>query len=87
DGNGAPGETEPPPFSVGETLKAAVTAFAVVVAFVFSDWPRETVALTAAGVLLLSRRVSSKSLLHEVDGELILLIMGLFVVNAGLSAT
>lgn len=87
DGNGAPGATEPPPFSVGETLKAAITAFVVVVAFVFSDWPRETVALTAAGVLLLSRRVSSKSLLHEVDGELILLIMGLFVVNAGLSAT
>jgi Na+/H+ antiporter NhaD/arsenite permease-like protein len=87
DGNSAPGATEPPPFSVGETLKAAITAFVVVVAFVFSDWPRETVALTAAGVLLLSRRVSSKSLLHEVDGELILLIMGLFVVNAGLSAT
>lgn len=77
----------PPPFSLGETLKAAVTAIVVVGAFVFSDWPRETVALTAAGFLLLSRRVSSKSLLQEVDGDLILLIMGLFVVNAGLAAT
>ncbi len=78
---------EPPPFSLGETLKAAVTAVVVIAAFIFSDWPRETIALAAAGFLLLSRRVSSKSLLHEVDGELILLIMGLFVVNAGLSAT
>lgn len=77
----------PPPFSLGETLKAAFTAIIVVFAFIFSDWPRETVALTAAGFLLLSRRISSKSLLHEVDGELILLIMGLFIVNAGLAAT
>ena len=71
----------------GEDPGAAFTAIIVVFAFIFSDWPRETVALTAAGFLLLSRRISSKSLLHEVDGELILLIMGLFVVNAGLSAT
>jgi len=87
DGKGATGAPEPPPFSLGETLKAAFAAIVVVLAFVFSDWPRETVALTAAGFLLLSRRVSSKSMLEEVDGELILLIMGLFVVNAGLSAT
>lgn len=86
-GNVVAGTTEPPPFSLGETLKAAATAIVVVVAFVFSDWPRETVALTAAGFLLLSRRVSSKSLLREVDGELLLLIMGLFVVNAGLAGT
>ena len=30
-------------------LKAAVTAVAVILAFIFSDWPRETIALTAAG--------------------------------------
>lgn len=79
--------SEPPPFSLGETLKAAVTAVAVILAFIFSDWPRETIALTAAGFLLLSRKVSSRSLLHEVDGDLLLLVIGLFVVNAGLSAT
>ena len=87
DGKRLGDATEPPPISWGETAKAAVTALVVVVAFIFSDWPRETIALTAAGFLLLSRRVSSKSLLQQVDGELILLIMGLFVVNAGLSST
>jgi len=87
NGKAAGNAAAPPPFSLGETLKAAFTAIVVILAFVFSDWPREIVALTAAGFLMLSRRVSSKSLLHEVDGELILLIMGLFVVNAGLSAT
>jgi len=87
DSKAAASAPAPPPFSLGETIKASVTAIAVIIAFIFSNWPRETVALIAAGFLLLSRRVSSKSLLEEVDGELILLIMGLFIVNAGLSAT
>jgi Na+/H+ antiporter NhaD/arsenite permease-like protein len=75
------------PFSLPETIKAAVVALAVVVAFIFSPWPRELIALTAAGVLLLSRRVSSTDMLKQVDGDLILLIMGLFVVNAAVSNT
>ncbi|MFZ3483004.1 SLC13 family permease [Sphingomonas sp. 3-13AW] len=78
---------EPPSFSLVETIKATVTALVVIIAFIFSDWPREIIALTAAGFLLISRKVSSKSVLQQVDGELILLVMGLFVVNAGLSAT
>ncbi|WP_127752985.1 SLC13 family permease [Devosia sp. 1566] len=75
------------PFSVGETAKAVLVALAVVIAFIFSPWPRELIALTAAGLLLLSRRVSSRDMLKEVDGDLLLLIMGLFVVNAAVSAT
>lgn len=59
----------------------------VVVALIFSTWPRETIALTAAGFLPLSRRISSKDMLKQIDGDLILLIMGLFVVNAAVSAT
>lgn len=75
------------PFSLFETLKATVVALAVVLAFVLSDWPRELIALTGAGVLLISRKISSSDMLKQVDGDLILLIMGLFVVNAALSAT
>jgi len=78
---------EPRPFSAGETIKALATALAVVLAFVFTDWPREVVALTAAGFLMVSRQVASKDLLQQVDGELLLLIMGLFVVNAAMAAT
>jgi Na+/H+ antiporter NhaD/arsenite permease-like protein len=78
---------EPAEFSLAETLKAALVAIAVIIAFIFSDWPRELVALSGAGLLLLSRKVSSKDMLKHVDGNLILLIVGLFVVNAAFATT
>ncbi|MBP7243237.1 SLC13 family permease [Amaricoccus sp.] len=70
-----------------ETLKAAAVTFAVVLAFVFTDWSRDLVALGAAAFLLVNRQVASGDLLKNVDGNLILLLMGLFVVNAALAAT
>lgn len=78
---------EPTPFSMFETIKAGIVALAVVLAFIFSDWPRELIALSAAGILLINRKISSNDMLKHVDGDLILLIMGLFVVNAALAAT
>lgn len=72
---------------VMETIKAMAVTFAVVMAFIFSPWPRELIALAAAGVLLVNRRISSSDMLKHVDGNLILLIMGLFVVNAALAMT
>ena len=60
---------------------------AVVAAFVFTDWPRMQVALAGAAVLLLNRRIASSDLLRAVDGDLLLLLMGLFVVNAAFAAT
>jgi hypothetical protein len=38
-----------------ETAKAALVTFTVIIAFVFSDWPRELIALSAAGLLLINR--------------------------------
>jgi Na+/H+ antiporter NhaD/arsenite permease-like protein len=74
-----------PPFDRWQTAKAAaVTAFAVA-AFLFTAWPREIVALGAAGVLLLSRRTSSREMLGLVDWHLLVLFMGLFVVNHALA--
>lgn len=70
-----------------ETIKAGVVTAVVIVAFIFSDWPRELIALTAAGVLLINRQISSADMLKQVDGNLLLLIMGLFVVNAALAGT
>ena len=51
------------------------------------DWPREQVALGAGGVLLLNRTISSTDMLKHVDGNLILLLIGLFIVNAALAQT
>ena len=74
-------------FNHWETGKAIVVTVGVVAAFVFSPWPREIIALTAAGLLLLNRSISSSDMLKDVDGNLLLLIIGLFVVNAALANT
>lgn len=70
-----------------ETLKAAVVTAVVIAAFVFSTWPRELIALSAAAVMLVNRRVSSKQVMGTVDGNLLILLAGLFVVNAALAQT
>ncbi|MFT0860918.1 SLC13 family permease [Ancylobacter sp. G4_0304] len=77
----------PTPLDRWETTKAAVVTLAVIAGFVFSDISRELVALTGAGLLLLNRRISSHDMLKHVDGDLLVLIIGLFVVNAALAAT
>lgn len=70
-----------------ETTKAGVITFAIIFCFIFTDIPKETIALTAAGLLLINRSISSNDMLKLVDGNLLLLIMGLFVVNAALANT
>ncbi|MBB3809617.1 SLC13 family permease [Pseudochelatococcus contaminans] len=80
-------EHKPHKLKVHEVIKASVVTVAVIAAFVFSDWPRELIALAAAGLLLINRKISSTDMLAHVDGNLLMLIMGLFVVNAALAAT
>jgi Na+/H+ antiporter NhaD/arsenite permease-like protein len=70
-----------------ETAKTAVVAIVVIGLFIFSDLPRELVAMGGAGILLVSRKISSHDMLKHVDGDLLLLIMGLFIVNAAVSST
>jgi Na+/H+ antiporter NhaD/arsenite permease-like protein len=74
-------------FSRWETAKAATVTAAIVAAFVFSDWPRELIALAGAGLLLMNRRIASADMMKHVDGSLLLMLMGLFIVNAALAAT
>jgi len=72
---------------VWETAKAGVITFAIIFCFIFTDISKEIIALTAAGLLLINRSISSNDMLKLVDGNLLLLIMGLFVVNAALANT
>lgn len=74
-------------FNQGETIKATIVAVAVIIAFIFTDWPHMLVALAGASVLLISRRMASANLLHHVNGDLLVLLFGLFVVNATLTST
>lgn len=75
------------PFDRLETLKAGLVTLAVVAAFVLTDWPHMLVALAGAAVLLVNRSIASRDMLGRVDGDLLLLLMGLFVVNAAVAAT
>ena len=70
-----------------QTAKGLTIASAVLLCFVFTSWPREVVALTGAGVLLMSRKLHSRHMLGLVDWELLVLFMGLFVVNHALQKT
>jgi Na+/H+ antiporter NhaD/arsenite permease-like protein len=70
-----------PPFNRWQSLKGIVVLAIMVGLFLFSPWPREVVALAAAGVLLLSRKMASYEMLGLVDWHLLVLFAGLFIVH------
>ncbi|GIW94050.1 MAG: transporter [Pirellulaceae bacterium] len=72
---------EPPPFLKWQTAKGVVVLAALMLAFLCGPWPRDVVALAAAGVLLLSRKVASYRYIELVDWNLLILFIGLFIVN------
>lgn len=85
-------QREPPdlqirPFSPWQTGKAFAVLIVLVAVFLFGPWPREIVALAAAGVLLTSRSMHSRDMLQLVDWQLLVLFAGLFVVNYALLQT
>lgn len=71
-------------FNNWQTAKGVAVLTALVAAFLFAPVPREAAALTAAGLLLLSRRTASRDILGLVDWNLLVLFVGLFVVNHAL---
>jgi Na+/H+ antiporter NhaD/arsenite permease-like protein len=72
---------EPVPFDRWQTAKGVLLLTIVVGAFLFTSLPRDVIALTAAGVLLLSTRMASREMVGLVDWHLLVLFGGLFVVN------
>lgn len=70
-----------------QTVKGLSVVAAVFVLFLSASLPREVVALTAAGILMMSRRLHSHKMLGLVDWQLLVLFVGLFVVNHGLVQT
>jgi Na+/H+ antiporter NhaD/arsenite permease-like protein len=70
-----------------QTAKGLAVAGALVAVFLFTHWPREVAALVGAGLLLMSRKLHSREMLGQVDWELLILFIGLFVVNRGFADT
>jgi Na+/H+ antiporter NhaD/arsenite permease-like protein len=84
----APHEVVAPPFDRWQSAKAlSVTLVLIVVFLGFERVPRHGVALAAAGVLLLSRRMASRETLALVDWQLLVLFIGLFIVNGAFART
>ena len=77
----------PPPADRWQSAKGIGVAAAVFLLFLFAPLPREVVALTAAGVLMMSRKLHSHKMLGLVDWQLLVLFVGLFVVNHALDKT
>jgi Na+/H+ antiporter NhaD/arsenite permease-like protein len=67
--------------------KGLVLTIAAMAAFVWGAWPRDLVALAAAGIVLTGRRFHSRDMLGLVDWQLLVLFVGLFVVNGALADT
>ncbi|HXF16923.1 MAG TPA: anion transporter [Burkholderiales bacterium] len=83
-----PAHLEPAPrIDRWQTAKGLSVATVVFVLFLVAPLPREVVALTAAGVLMMSRKLHSRKMLGLVDWQLLVLFMGLFVVNHALEKT
>lgn len=69
------------PFNAWQTVKGLVLIAVLMALFLVGPFPRDHVALAAAGILLMSRRMASRELLGLVDWHLLVLFAGLFVVN------
>lgn len=80
-------DDDPPPFDRWQTFKGLTVAAVLLLAFLFTSWPREAVALVGAGILLTSRRLHSRRMLGLVDWPLLVLFVGLFVVNHAFQQT
>ncbi len=55
--------------------------------FFVAGWPVPKVALVAGALLLLTRRVKPQKVYHEIDWQLLVMFIGLFIVIAGVEKT
>ncbi len=78
------------PFNRWRTTKGLGVLLILVVLFVVTPLPHYLVAMTGAGLLLCSRMLPSRNVLNDVNWQLLVLFIGLFVVvgafsNSGLA--
>lgn len=75
------------PLDRWQSFKGLVMAALLFGLFLSYDGPRDLLALGAAGILLLSRKLHSNMMLGLVDWQVLLLFIGLFIVNAAFEQT
>ncbi|MBF0550044.1 MAG: anion transporter [Deltaproteobacteria bacterium] len=75
------------PLNSWQTTKGSIILLALIGAFLAAPWPRDILALTAAGALLCSRRMQSREMLGLIDWQLLVLFLALFVVNYAMKSS
>ncbi len=70
-----------------QSTKALIITGCLFILFLTAPFPRDIMALGAAGILLLSRKMHSRHMLGLVDWQLLVLFCGLFVINHALQQT
>ena len=83
----SPRVAQVPSLDVAQLRKGLCVLLALVLVLLVSPLPQAVAALAAGGILLVSRRTASRDLLGQVDVQLLLLFIGLFVVHAAFEAT
>jgi Na+/H+ antiporter NhaD/arsenite permease-like protein len=71
-----------PKYDPQQSAKALILTAALIILF-FTSIPREVTALTVAGIILCSRKMTTRSILGLVDWHLITLFCALFIVVQG----
>tara|TARA_R110002095_G_scaffold214531_1_gene206715 strand:- start:34529 stop:35293 length:765 start_codon:yes stop_codon:yes gene_type:complete len=74
-------------FDRWQTAKGVLILTALIGCFVFAPWPRELLALGAAGILLMSRKFYTRKVMGLVDWPLLVLFISLFIVNESFQLT
>lgn len=64
-----------------QSWKGGIVILVLVFLFILTNLPRDRLALMAAGFLLLSRKMTSQTMLSFIDWQLLVLFIGLFIVN------
>jgi Na+/H+ antiporter NhaD/arsenite permease-like protein len=82
-----PGDEDLTSWSSWQSTKALFITGILFVVFLFTPLPRDIVSMSAAGLLLLSRKMHSRHMLGLVDWQLLVLFCGLFVVNCAFMGT
>lgn len=74
-------------FDRWQTGKGVLILVVLIGCFVFAPWPRELLALGAAGILLMSRKFYTRKVMGLVDWPLLVLFISLFMINESFELT
>ncbi|MGE5646889.1 MAG: anion transporter [Acidobacteriota bacterium] len=68
----------------GVLMAKSIAVAAGMLVFFFLGWPVAEIALLAGALLLVTRRVKPEKVYHEIDWQLLVMFVGLFIVVAGM---